>query len=152
MNSASQTRPRRIVVRRSGIHGKGVFATTEIAADTRLIEYKGIRMSSKACDDMYGDESTHTFLFMLDDGNVIDGGRHGNAARWINHSCSPNCEADEEDGRVYSGTLCDIMPGEEITIDYNLFLEERYTPAVKKAYACLCGSPDCRGTMLGKKR
>lgn len=142
---------RRIVVRRSSIHGKGVFATMHIPAGTRLIEYKGERITGEDSDFLYT-ETTHTFLFMLDNNEVIDGSRNGNTARWINHSCEPNCEANEEDGRVYIDALGDIQAGEEITIDYNLYLEARYTAALKRQYACGCGTGQCRGTLLASKR
>lgn len=142
---------RRIVVRRSGIHGKGVFATTYIAAGTRLIEYKGERISGEESAFLYT-ETTHTFLFMLDNNEVIDGSRNGNTARWINHSCEPNCEATEEDGRLYIDAMREIRAGDEITIDYNLYLEARYTAALKRQYACGCGTRQCRGTLLASKR
>ena len=153
MYSATATlkRERRIVVRRSGIHGKGVFSTASVPAGTRLIEYKGERVSDEECGFLDGD-STHTFLFMLDNNEVIDGGRNGNSARWINHSCEPNCEAVEEGGRLFIDALRDIGEAEEITIAYNLYLEERYTAALKKAYACGCGVQQCRGTLLASKR
>jgi len=151
MRSATIKKGRRIIVRRSGIHGRGVFATTHIPGGSRLIEYKGERTSGE--EDIYLEgESTHTFLFMLDNDEVIDGGRNGNSARWINHSCAPNCEANEEDGRLYIDALRDIEAGEEVTIDYNLYLEERYTAALKREYACGCGVQECRGTMLATKR
>jgi len=142
---------RRIAVRRSSIHGKGVFATMHIPAGTRLIEYKGERISEDDSEYLYT-ETTHTFLFMLENNEVIDGSRNGNAARWINHSCEPNCEAIEEDGRVFIDALAAIEPGEEITIDYNLYLEARYTAALKRQYACGCGTLQCRGTLLASKR
>ena len=151
MQSAINRRTRRIVVRRSSIHGKGVFATQAIAPGTRLIEYKGERIAGE--DDAYVyTESTHTFLFMLDNEEIIDGSRNGNTARWINHSCEPNCEANEEDGRVFIDALRAIATGEEITIDYNLYLEARYTAALKRQYACGCGTSQCRGTLLASKR
>jgi uncharacterized protein len=142
---------RRIVVRRSSIHGKGVFATTHIPAGTRLIEYKGERISDEDSEYLYT-ETTHTFLFMLENNEVIDGSRNGNNARWINHSCEPNCEASEEDGRVFIDALSNLEAGDEITIDYNLYLEARYTAALKRQYACGCGTEQCRGTLLASKR
>jgi uncharacterized protein len=142
---------RRIVVRRSSIHGKGVFATTHIPAGTRLIEYKGERISDEDSEYLYT-ETTHTFLFMLENNEVIDGSRNGNNARWINHSCEPNCEANEEDGHVFIDALSNLEAGDEITIDYNLYLEARYTAALKRQYACGCGTEQCRGTLLASKR
>src|SRR5690606_42149415 len=82
----------------------------------------------------------------------IDGGRYGNDARWINHSCDPNCEAVEEDGRIFIETIRDIEPGEELTYDYSYILDEPHTAAVKARYPCYCGSPKCRGTILGHNR
>ncbi len=144
---------RRIAVRYSNIHGKGVFATTFIPKGSRIIEYKGRRMSEDAADEKYGDdESPHTFLFLLDDQIVIDANHRGNSARWINHSCNPNCEANEEDGRMFIDAMRDIQPGEELTYDYDLIVEERYTPALKRLYACGCGAHKCRGTILASKR
>ena len=151
MHSVTAKSGRRIVVRRSGIHGKGVFAIDYIAGGKRLIEYKGERISDDESDAL-DTGSTHTFLFMLDDNKVIDGARNGNSARWINHSCEPNCEGVEEDGRIFIDALLPIGAGEEITIDYNLYLEARYTAALKREYACGCGALLCRGTMLASKR
>lgn len=150
-NTRRSRTTRRIVTRRSGIHGRGVFATIFIACGTRLIEYKGERITDKQSEVLYAD-STHTFLFMLDDTMVIDGGQNGNTSRWINHSCEPNCEANEEEGRVFIDALRDIDADEEITIDYNLYLEERYTAKLKRQYACGCGVQSCRGTLLASKR
>ncbi len=142
-------------VKNSPVHGRGVFARRKIRAGTLILEYGGDRISyDQACIDAAArdDDSNHTFLFSLEDGNVIDGGRNGNDARWINHCCEPNCEAREEDGRVFIHALRDIVRGEELNYDYGLVLEERYTPAVKQAYACRCGKPGCRHTMLAPKK
>jgi len=148
---------RRIQVRRSGIHGKGVFALRPIAAGKRVIEYTGRVITWKealkrAPHDP--DDPNHTFFFHIDDKRVIDGGDGGGAARWINHGCAPNCEADEDDdaGRVFIKALRDIEPGEELNYDYGLVLEGRHTAKVKKEFECRCGAPDCRGTMLAPKR
>lgn len=146
---------RRFQVRRSSIHGKGVFALTHIAKGDRLIEYTGDRITSERADDLYGEEhaeSPHTMLYLMEDGMVIDATKWGSSARWINHSCNPNCESNEEKGRVYIDTLRPIRPGEELSYDYNLVLEERHTPAAKRMHACHCGTKKCRGTMLGPKR
>jgi len=141
---------RRFVRRNSRIHGKGVFARTLIPAGMRLMEYKGERITDKQSEVLYAD-TTHTFLFMLDSTMVIDGGQNGNTSRWINHSCEPNCEANEETDRVYIDALRNIADGEEITIDYNLYLEERHTAKLKREYACGCGKRRCRGTLLASK-
>lgn len=155
MNQPPSSGGRRLQVRRSGVHGKGVYATRPLAAGERLIEYTGERISwPEALDRHPHDPSQpdHTFYFALDTGEVIDGAYGGNTARWINHGCDPNCEADEVDGRVYIHALRDIAAGEEINYDYGLTMDERYTPALKKRFQCLCGSPACRGTLLAPKR
>jgi SET domain-containing protein len=142
---------RRIAVRRSGVHGKGVFALEPIAAGERLIEYKGERISWKEALRRHPhnpDEPNHTFYFALDSGKVIDGKVNGNSARWINHSCAPNCEAEEIDGHVYVHALHDIAEGEELFYDYGLVIDARQTKKLKKEYECRCGSRKCRGTML----
>ena len=96
------------------------------------------------------DDPHHTFYFSLDDGvHVIDANVGGNSARWINHSCEPNCETEEtEDGRVYIQAIRDIRRGEELSYDYQLSVAGRVTAKEKKGYACRCGAPRCRGTML----
>ena len=146
---------RRIQVRRSGVHGKGVFALQPIAAGTRIIEYKGeIITWPEALRRHPHDpaEPNHTFYFHIDDKHVIDANVGGNAARWINHACDPNCRADETDGRVFIEAQRDISPGEELSYDYGLIIDDRYTPKLKKEYECRCGSPNCRRTMLAPKR
>ena len=153
--SRKQVSPRRFVVRQSGIHGRGVFALTDIPKGTRLIEYLGERMSHKEADRRYGDlhdGSAHTMLFAANDKVVIDATQWGSSARWINHSCAPNCEAIEQEGRVFIETCRAIRTGEELAYDYELIVEERYTPKLKREHACYCGARRCRGTMLGKKR
>ena len=94
----------------------------------------------------------HTFLFAIDDDVVIDAAVGGNAARWINHSCDPNCDAVIEDGRIWIETIRDVEPGEELAYDYAYVLPERHTPAAKRRFPCHCGAAGCRGTILAKKR
>jgi SET domain-containing protein len=153
--------PKKVVTRKSAIHGNGVFAAAAIAKGERLIEYKGRRRTHQEVDE--GDsgdvESGHTFLFTLNDDWVIDGGLDSNDARWINHSCNPNCEAvleeNEEDpkaSRVFIESIRAIRPGQELTYDYGITLAERHTPRLKKIWACRCGSKNCTGTMLRPKR
>ena len=148
-------RGRRIQVRRSGIHGKGVFARVPILEGERIIEYTGKVITWKQAQRAHPhdpNDPNHTFFFHIDDERVIDGNDGGNSAKWINHSCGPNCEADEEDGRVFVNALRDIAPGEELNYDYGLILEGRLTAKVKKMFECRCGAPQCRGTMLALKR
>lgn len=145
----------RVVVRRSGIHGRGVFAVNAIAKGARILEYTGTRMSHEEADRLYADlheNSSHTMLFAATDEVVIDATVRGGPARWINHTCAPNCEPNVEDGRVFIDALRAIRPGEELSYDYNLVLEERHTPKLKREHPCHCGARHCRGTLLGSKR
>jgi hypothetical protein len=153
MTNRNSKRRRRFVVRSSGIHGKGVFATTHIPAGTRLIEYKGKRLTEAQVDKRYAnDDDPHTFLFALDDGVVIDATLGGNSARWINHSCAPNCEAVDDGDQIYIETLRAIRPGEELSYNYGIELEERHTPEMKRLYQCRCGARRCKGTILQAKK
>jgi SET domain-containing protein len=141
-------------VRESAVHGRGAFATRRIAAGTRLIEYAGRRLTPAEADALYPEiagESHHPFLFAIDDDVVIDAGVDGNDARWINHSCDPNCDAVIEDGRIWIEAIRDIAPGEELAYDYAYELPERHTPAAKRRYPCTCGAAKCRGTILRRK-
>lgn len=149
------THGRRTQVRESGVHGKGVYAIRPIKAGDRVLEYKGeIITWEEALDRHPHDPSqpNHTFYFHLDDGHVIDGKYKGNSAKWINHSCDPNLEAEQDGDRVFLNALRDIEPGEELFFDYGLIIDARLTPKLKKEYACWCGSPKCRGTMLASRR
>lgn len=141
------------IVRRSQLHGNGLFARRKIPAGTRAIEYGGKRITAKEADRRHPanpDDPFHTFFFALSSGEVIDGGDRGNDARWINHSCMPNCEAQESrhGKRVYIVALRDIKRGEELFYDYGLVLDGRITKKLKESYRCVCGAPTCRGTML----
>ena len=145
----------KVVVRRSEIHGRGIFAGNRIAKGARIIEYTGERISHAEADRRYArlhENSPHTMLFAATDKVVIDATKRGGPARWINHSCAPNCEANEEEGRVFIDAIRAIRPGEELSYDYSLVLEERHTPKLKREHPCYCGARNCRGTLLGKKR
>ncbi len=153
--------PKKILTRKSAIHGNGVFAALPIAKGERLIEYRGARRTHEDVDagDSGDIDSGHTFLFTLNEDWVIDANFEGNAARWINHSCAPNCEAvlvendvDPKKSRVFIEAIRAIRPGEELTYDYGITLAERHTPRLKKIWACRCGAKDCTGTMLKPKR
>ena len=153
---------RKIALRRSPIHGNGVFAVADIPAGTRLAEYKGKRLTHAQADKRYADtvESGHTFLFTLNDKYVIDANQDGNIARWINHSCAPNCEPQliedpagrPERDRVVIEAKRAIRNGEELTYDYGITLTVPHTAKMKKIWACRCGKRNCTGTMLKPKR
>lgn len=143
------------VVKRSRIHGNGIYAKRKIPAGTRIMEYIGELISSAEADRRHPvnpDDPFHTFFFALGTGKVIDGSHGGNDARWINHSCEPNCETEEtDDGRIFVVSLQPIPRGEELFYDYGLVIDARYTQKLKDEYKCLCGSAHCRHTMLAPK-
>lgn len=158
---ASPSKPK-IERRRSDIHGHGVFATAEIARGEPIVEYKGRLLTHEVANRIYGGstDTGHTFLFTLNEHYVIDANHDGNVARWINHSCAPNATAfriEAEDGdpardKVVIEALRAIHPGEEITYNYGIRLEERHSRRLKQIWACRCGARDCTGTMLKPKR
>jgi SET domain-containing protein len=149
------TPARRIQTRRSGVHGKGVYALVDLAEGETVIEYVGEVISwDEALRRHPHDpkDPNHTFYFHIDENHVIDAKYGGNSSRWINHSCDPNCEAETDDGRVFIRAQRNIQPGEELFYDYGLVIDEPYTPALKKQYPCWCGAKNCRGTLLAPKR
>lgn len=149
------TNPRRIQVRRSAVHGKGVYAVQDLAAGDTLIEYVGEIITWQEAQMRHPHDPAnpnHTFYFHIDENRVIDALHGGNSSRWINHSCDPNCEADEQGGRIFIKALRDIAAGEELNYDYGLIIEERYTKKLKAEYPCWCGVATCRGTLLAPKR
>ncbi|MBN1524871.1 MAG: SET domain-containing protein-lysine N-methyltransferase [Spirochaetales bacterium] len=134
-----------VIVKKSPIAGKGVFATEHIKKGIRLLEYKGERREWAGFTE---DDDNYVCLFSVSDDIVIDPARTGNPARFVNHSCAPNCEAILDDGRVYIESVRPIKPGEELFYDYSLQLAHKPTKADMKKYECRCGSSNCRGTML----
>jgi uncharacterized protein len=159
--AAARTRAPRVIVRRSAIHGRGVFAARDLALGERVLEYRGARISPDTAAELYGDNTQygHTFLFTLNDKFLVDGGVNGNAARWINHSCAPNCEAviyvnknyEEEKDKLYLEAIRDIKAGEELSFDYGIRLDVPHTARLKKIWACRCGAAHCSGTLLKPK-
>ncbi len=142
-------------VGRSRIEGKGVFAKRKIPKGTRIIEYTGERVPvARLFAESGGDPRAHVYLFHLREDIAVDGARNGNDARFINHSCDPNCEAYIFDDRIWIYAMRDIPRHEELTFDYQLgpaFPGNRKNPSAEE-YRCLCGSPNCRGTILPAKR
>lgn len=142
-------------VHRSLIHGRGALAIRRIRPGTRVIEYAGERISAAEAAERYDDDAMdhhHTFLFEVDRDTFIDASRQGNAARFINHSCDPNCASYIEDGRIFIEATRNIQPGAELTYDYRYKRDGRRPPAWTQLYACRCGAGNCRGTMLGSNR
>jgi len=145
---------RRIQTRTSGVHGKGVFAVQDLAEGETLIEYIGEIIDWKEALRRHPHDpkdANHTFYFHIDEDHVIDAKYGGNSSRWINHSCKPNCEADEQDGRVFIKALRDIPAGQELFYDYGLIIDAPYTRKLLAEYPCWCGAKNCRGTLLAPK-
>jgi SET domain-containing protein len=127
-----------LIIRSSAIHAAGCYTTAAIRNGARIVEYTGPRISKDLADEKYQDSPT-TYLFGVGDGEqVIDG--HG-TAMFVNHSCDPNCETDEFDGRVWICAIRDIAPGEELTYDYHLYDGD------EDEARCNCGAATCRKTM-----
>lgn len=138
-------------VRRSSVHGHGAFATRKIRKGARITEYLGERISHREADRRYSQKMTdadHTFLFIVDRGVVIDAGVNGNDARYINHGCDPNCESVITGRRVFVEALRTILPGEELSYDYQIGRDDDDPENIDEIFACRCGAPSCRGTML----
>lgn len=144
-------------VRRSPRHGRGVYATARIPAGTPIIEYTGELISEAEGERRYptlpdgAEEAEHTYLLTLDDTRVIDANVGGNAARFINHSCEPNCEPMPYGDHMWIVAVRDIRPGEELAYDYAIELDEPHTPARKRRFPCRCGARTCRGSLLKPK-
>ncbi len=134
-----------------------MFAGEPIPEGTRIVEYTGARISHAEADQDADDDDPkrrhHTFFFAVDDEVVIDGSIGGSDARYINHSCDPNCETVIARRRVYIHALRDIEPGEELHYDYWYVTDESYTlDDLKRIYPCRCGAADCRGTLARPPR
>lgn len=141
-------------VRSSNIQGRGVFATRRIRPGQRIIEYAGERIGNAEADRRYDEDSMkrhHTYLFTLTQRTVVDGNRGGNDARYINHSCDPNCEAVIEDGRIFIYALKNIQPGTELAYDYMFDPNGDSPEELRRTYPCHCGARNCRGTIMRLK-
>jgi SET domain-containing protein len=140
-----------VEVRRSGIEGRGVFARRRIAKGRRIIEYTGERISDAEGDARYDDDAEElkrTYLFMVGNDELIDAAHGGNEARFINHSCEPNCEAVQDGKRIFIEAIHNIQPGVELTYDYRLMRDGPPKADWKRRYACFCGTKKCRGVLL----
>ncbi|MGA3264007.1 MAG: SET domain-containing protein-lysine N-methyltransferase [Terracidiphilus sp.] len=131
-----------LIIRSSAIHAAGCYTTTPIRGGARVAEYTGRRLSREEADALYVG-SAITYLFGLGRGEMVIDGH--SMAMFINHSCDPNCETSEENGRIWIKAIRKIAAGEEITYDYCLY-DGDGDEAV-----CNCGAKNCRGTMYSTK-
>ena len=139
------------VKRRSPIHGVGIYATRRIRPGRILIAYLGQALTKAEVRARYLDDDAadpHTFLFHLGGDRYIDAGVGGNDARFINHSCDPNCEPVLSGGVIWICAIKNIQSGVELTYDYSLQIEKRALRTRRSHYVCRCGAAKCRGTML----
>jgi SET domain-containing protein len=143
-------------VGQSRIEGRGLFAKLRIPRGTRVIEYTGARVPITAClMAPVAVAPERVYRFRLSASTSIDATRGGSDARFVNHSCDPNCEAYVFDERVYFYAMRDITRGQELTLDYQLtpILQlPRSSARARAAYACRCGATACRGTMLAPRK
>jgi uncharacterized protein len=133
----------RVVFKQSLIHGTGGFASVDIGVGARVIEYVGERISK--AESLSRCELNNTFIFALDDQCDLDGSVNWNPARFLNHSCAPNCEARWEEGRIWIVAMRDIRVGEELTFNYGYDLDEY------REHPCGCGDAACVGYMVAEE-
>jgi len=142
-------------IQASSIQGRGAFAVQRIRRGTRIIEYRGERITTEEADARYAEadqaEHPHVLLFIVDKRTVVDAGVNGNEAQYINHSCEPNCEVRISRKRIFIVAREDIAAGAELTYDYNLEREGDEDAKTERRFACRCGARICRGTMLAPK-
>ena len=132
-----------IVFKGSPIHGLGGFAKTAVSNGTRIVEYRGERISKG--ESLRRCEQNNEYIFTLSHEQDLDGNVAWNPARLLNHSCAPNCEAVLEEGRIWIIATRDIRAGEEITFNYGYDLVDY------REYPCRCGAPDCVGYIVAEE-
>jgi SET domain-containing protein len=130
-------------IRTSPIHGQGLFATQRLRRGARVIEYIGEKISKAESNRRC--ELQNWYIFSLDDESDLDGNFDWNPARFVNHSCAPNCEAEWENGRIWIKALRDIEAGEEISFNYGYDWESY------KEHPCHCGAPECLGFIVAEE-
>lgn len=140
---------RPIAVRSSPIHGRGVFATVGIESGTPVIEVRGRVLTWELAQEQHDVDGVAglTYFFDLRDGMVLDGSIDGNDSQYLNHSCEPNCEAIDHDGRILIHTTRAVAAGAELLLDYQLEVDDDSADDLD-SYRCDCGAPTCRRTML----
>lgn len=132
----------RLIIRSSGIHAAGCFTLGPIKKGVRIVEYTGERIPHDEADKLY-EHLPYTYIFGTSEPDIVVDGF--GMAMYVNHSCDPNCETEEdEDGKIWISSMRDIAPGEELTYDYLLYEGDGDAP-------CTCGSKKCRGSMYSPK-
>ena len=132
----------RVLFKPSPIHGIGGFAREDLPGGAPVIEYLGRRVSKQ--ESLERCREGNEYIFRLDEATDLDGNVEWNPARFLNHSCAPNCEAELIDGRIWIVALRDIRAGEEITFDYGYDLEDY------RDHPCGCGAAECAGFIVAE--
>jgi SET domain-containing protein len=132
-----------VIFRSSPIHGTGGFARKEIAAGARVIEYVGEKITKQ--ESLARCEQNNEYIFAIDEAHDLDGNVSWNPARFLNHSCAPNCEARLEEGRIWVVTIHDVRAGEELTFNYGYDFESY------RDHPCRCGASGCVGYILAEE-
>lgn len=140
------------VVKNSHVHGSGVFAKKTIPKGTRIFEYAGERvLKANLAKDLADGLTSLVYVMNLNETFAIDGERGGNDARFINHSCNPNCEVLYFNGTPFIYAIQEIAEGDEISFDYKYGSEadaEVTDEQKREWFPCYCGASNCRGTLL----
>ena len=133
-----------ILFKASGIHGTGGFARVDFAAGAPVLEYVGEKITKT--ESLRRCEANNEFIFALDDEFDLDGNVSWNPARFLNHSCAPNCDAEmDDDGRIWIVAARAIKAGEELTFNYGYDLDEY------RDYPCRCGAVGCVGYIVAEE-
>lgn len=141
MNKNKGAADDRFVVRRTPGKGMGLYTKVPFKKGDFVIEYRGEKIPTKVADTL-----TTRYLFEINEEWTIDGKERGNIARYINHSCGPNCESEiTDDDRIVINAIKSIKPGEELSYDYG----EEYFNEFLKPEGCRCGSPKCKAPAKG---
>ena len=143
MNNATHSKFDHFILRTSPIHGTGGFAAHGMPRGMRVVEYIGEKITK--AESLRRCELGNGYIFALDDEFDLDGNIEENPARFLNHSCEPNCEAEFSEGRIWITAMRDITVGEEITFNYGYTLEEY------REHPCQCGAPDCAGYIVAEE-
>ena len=136
-------------VRKSNIYGKGCFALKHFPARKKIALYAGeLVKGNRRIEERLWEQEAVNKVIRMGKNLAIDGSVGGNETAFINHSCDPNAEAIIEDDRIFIYAKKNIQPGTEILYDYQYERYPEHTEEDERFYACLCGSPKCRGTIL----
>jgi SET domain-containing protein len=132
-----------VVFRRSPIHGTGGYARKDIPQGARVLEYVGEKIDRR--ESLGRCQGNNEYIFRLNEQLDLDGKVEWNPARFLNHSCAPNCDAELEEERIWILANRDIRTGEELTFNYGFDLEDY------KNYPCCCGASNCVGYIVGEE-